>query len=137
MTVEKVLWKKAGKGIVTQGRIPTEAEYFKDHFPGFPVLPGVLALEMLKKTAELYLKQDELVEKETRYYLKTIRSVKFSNYLKPGDEWESHLELLANEEDQTRWNAKLMHQGKIAVSARLTLSKVAVANKLAEPSESF
>ena len=72
LSIERVLWVKEGEGIAACGRIPKESEFFKDHFPGFPVLPGVLALEMLKQTAERYLEslKDSLGQ---HYFLKQIR----------------------------------------------------------------
>ncbi len=121
LAVEKVLWVHLGKGIAASGRIPKQSEFFQDHFPGFPVLPGVLALEMLKQTAEIYLNQINEDNKK-HYYLKRIFATKFSKYLMPGDEWESRLELVKDEADETQWSAKLLHGGKVAVSAQLILS---------------
>jgi len=121
LAIEKVLWVEPGKGIAATGHIPRQSEFFQDHFPGFPVLPGVLALEMLKQTAEAYLNQLHEVDKK-HYYLKRIFATKFSKYLMPGDEWESRLELIKDQGDETQCSAKLMHQGKAAVSAKLILS---------------
>ncbi len=121
LSLEKVLWIKRGEGIAAMGRIPQQSEFFQDHFPSFPVLPGVLALEMLKKTAEHYLQT--LAETQTQhYFLKEIRATKFSIYLKPGDEWESQLELVSENQGETHWNARLMHKGQVAVTAKLTLA---------------
>lgn len=133
LSIEKVLWVKPGEGIAAAGHIPRESEFFQDHFPDFPVLPGVLALEMLKQTAEAYLEKTN-PNHPTHYFLKQIRATRFSTYLKPGDEWESRLKLLAEEGNQTHWSAELLHQGKVAVSAQLTMEGkpvTAVTEKLA------
>lgn len=113
---EKILWNRVGEGIAAIGKVPVDAEFFQDHFPDFPVLPGVLSLEILKKTAESYL------SKKTRV-IKAL-NVKFVSYLKPGDEWESQLRLLSQNAAESRWDAKLFHQGKAAVSAKFFLSEV-------------
>jgi len=123
LALEKILWIKPGKGIAAAGRIPAESEFFKDHFPGFPILPGVLALEMLKQTAEHYLRIAG-TSQDQRFSLKQIRATKFSMYLKPGDDWESRLELVSESEGETQWDAQLYSQGKPAVTAKLTLAKV-------------
>lgn len=115
--VDQVLWVKRGKGIAAAGRIPEESEIFKDHFPGFPVLPGVLALEMLRETTQCYY---EAVGEKEAFELKKVQNAKFSAYLKPGDSWESHLERVP-ESNGEKWNARLLHKGQVAVSARLTL----------------
>ena len=123
LSIEKVLWVKEGEGITACGRIPEDSEFFKDHFPGFPILPGVLALEMLKQTAEQYLASLSSGEGQ-HYFLKQIRATRFSKYLRPGDEWESRLAILQVDGEETLWDAKLFHHGEVAVSAKLTLAKV-------------
>ena len=123
LSIEKVLWVKDGEGITACGRIPEDSEFFQDHFPGFPVLPGVLALEMLKQTAERYL--ESIPGSEGRhYFLKQIRATRFTKYLRPGDEWESRLVLTQTVGEETSWDAKLYFKGEVAVSAKLTLAKV-------------
>jgi 3-hydroxyacyl-[acyl-carrier-protein] dehydratase len=123
LAIEKVLWIKEGEGITACGRIPVDSEFFKDHFPGFPVLPGVLALEMLKQTAERYLASLPSGVGQ-HYFLRQIRATRFTKYLRPGDEWESRLTLIQSEGEETTWDAKLFYHGDVAVSAKLTLAKV-------------
>lgn len=123
LAIDKVLWTKEGEGIAACGRIPQDSEFFQDHFPEFPVLPGVLALEMLKQTAEKYLAALPGGVGQ-HYFLKQIRATRFTKYLRPGDEWESRLILLQSADDETVWDAKLYYHGEVAVSAKLTLAKV-------------
>ena len=123
LAIEKILWVKEGEGITACGRIPADSEFFKDHFPGFPVLPGVLALEMLKQTAERYL-ESLSGSSGNHYFLKQIRATRFTKYLRPGDEWESRLMLTQSADEETTWDAKLYYHGEVAVSAKLTLAKV-------------
>lgn len=123
LAIEKVLWIKEKEGIATCGQIPADSEFFQDHFPAFPVLPGVLALEMLKQTAERYL-EEVRHDPAQHYFLKQIRATRFTKYLRPGDEWESRLLLVSDEGEETTWDAKLYHHGEVAVSAKMTLAKV-------------
>jgi len=123
LSIEKVLWVREGEGVAAVGRIPADSEFFQDHFPAFPVLPGVLALEMLKQTAECYLASLPGGAGQ-HYFLKQIRATRFTKYLRPGDEWESRLTILGSAAEETTWDAKLFHRGDVAVSAKLTLAKV-------------
>ena len=116
--IEKILWIKKGEGVAAAGRVPAGADYFQDHFPDLPILPGVLSLEILKRTAECYLRNENPAV--PGYSVKAIKSAKFSSYLRPGDEWESRLELVAGGAS-TEWKADLFHQGRAAASARLIL----------------
>ena len=119
LTLEDVLWMRQGEGIAARGHVPERAPFFQDHFPGFPVLPGVLSLELLKMTAEHYLRSN--TQREGRYAVKKIQGVKFSTFLRPGDAWESRLELVASNERESEWSGKLLHQDRVAAQARLTL----------------
>jgi 3-hydroxyacyl-[acyl-carrier-protein] dehydratase len=118
--IQKILSFVAGESIAASGVIPPDEEFFSDHFPGFPVLPGVLGLEMLRQTAEAYVRESG-IEDPLRSRIKKITGVKFARYLKPGDVWESMLQLESREGNLWKWNAKLMHQGQVAVSARFLL----------------
>lgn len=119
--IEKVIGIKPGEAITASGKIPGEAEFFKDHFPGFPVLPGVLALEMLRLTAEFYFRSAG-VEDPVR--IRKMAAVRFSKYLRPGDEWQSEMALKSSAGTESVWNGRLFHQGEVAVSARMTLEQV-------------
>ena len=115
---EKILWVRQGEGAAASGNVPSEAPVFQDHFPEFPVLPGVLSLEILKKTAEVYLREFRPGKK---YSVREVRNVKFSSYLKPGDAWESQAKVISETQDQTEWDMRLLHQNRAAVSARMIL----------------
>lgn len=59
-------------------------EFLKDHFEGFPVMPGVLLLEALKQAASHLL----LVSKSANgsmYRFLEARDLKFGKFVKPGD----------------------------------------------------
>ena len=113
LPVEKVFRK--GGAVTASGRIPADAEFFQDHFPDFPVLPGVVALDLLKQTIEQ--------ASGKKINLMGFKNVKFSSYLKPGDEWESLAEISATRENETEWAGKILHQGRPAVTAKLIFNE--------------
>ena len=49
LAVDEILEHEPGKRIRARGRIAEDAAFFQDHFPDFPILPGVLALEIFRK----------------------------------------------------------------------------------------
>ena len=126
LNLEKVLWFEEGQGIRTSGRIPLEAEFFKDHFPDFPVLPGVLALGLLKKTAERYFQEAGYNPSDFRLRLERVEQARFSQYLKPGDRWESHLKILSHDQNHFEWDAQLVHEGKRTAAAKIVTQMIKV-----------
>lgn len=127
--IQKVIRIDPGNAVAASGVIPADEEFFQDHFPGFPVLPGVLALEMLRQCAERYY---ELVSPGLTRSLrvKKIRQVKFRDYLKPGASWEANLELQSEIEATSTWKASLSHEGKVALQAVMVFESLRAGNKL-------
>ncbi|HXV27844.1 MAG TPA: hypothetical protein VD913_02655 [bacterium] len=124
LPIDSVIWFEPGRGIRAQGVIPQTMELFQDHFPSFPILPGVLAVEILKRTAECYLQKMENQPEAPLLFLKTTQRVKFSRFLKPGDQWESELTLMVQEGSETHWSGRLYQGNQVAVSAEMILQSM-------------
>ena len=57
-------------------------EYLQDHFPSFPVLPGVFMLEALVQAARAHLETGGIAE---RYVLGEVRAMKYGSFVRPGE----------------------------------------------------
>jgi 3-hydroxyacyl-[acyl-carrier-protein] dehydratase len=112
-----------GDYIEASGTIPDDLELFQDHFPDYPVLPGVLALEIFASVAQYYCRKVRGGDPQLR--IKCVTSVKFSRFLEPGDVWASHLKLLKETDSRMLWKAELTQNGSRAVSAVLDITAYA------------
>lgn len=67
--------------IITLKNVSAAEEYLRDHFPSFPVLPGVLMLECMVQAAR------RLAEPRSPgpLVLSRVRALKFGRFVKPGD----------------------------------------------------
>ena len=79
--VDSVLEKSSTRA-VTRKQVSLAEEYLQDHFPGFPVLPGVMMLESMVQAARLVAGE---LQPGARYVLGTVRALKYGSFVKPGD----------------------------------------------------
>lgn len=102
--------------IRVRGKVPFDLELFKDHFPGFPVFPGVLVLDIFKKAAEAVMAPGGALTRPFR--LRSIQRVRFSSFLAPDMAWECTLRR-ADEAEGLRWKAIMYHETARVASAEL------------------
>ena len=77
--IDQVLEQEEGR-IVTIKQVTLAEEYLADHFPSFPILPGVLMLEAMVQAASKLL-----APKGHRLVLGEVKAVKYGAMVRPGD----------------------------------------------------
>jgi len=88
LLVDRVLEWHKGKSIVAVKNVTINEEFFQGHFPGNPVMPGVLMLEALAQAAGLlaFLTEDVYPEQAAQFYFAGIDEVRFRKLVVPGDQ---------------------------------------------------
>jgi 3-hydroxyacyl-[acyl-carrier-protein] dehydratase len=88
LLVDRVLEWHKGKSIVALKNLTINEEFFQGHFPGNPVMPGVLMLEALAQAAGLlaFLTEDVYPHEVTQFYFAGIDEVRFRKPVLPGDQ---------------------------------------------------
>src|SRR5580658_5064436 len=110
-------------------------EYLADHFPGFPVMPGVLMLEALVQAGGWLIRHSEDF-KHSAVLLKEVRAIRFNNFVSPGN--TLCVEMVLRKQDGSQWefNGTGTVNGASAVSARLTLEALNLSDRNPELAES-
>lgn len=86
LLVDRVLEVETGKKLVGFKNVTINEEFFNGHFPGHPVMPGVLILEALAQAcALLAYKSSGLDPTDLVIYLMAIDNAKFRKPVVPGD----------------------------------------------------
>lgn len=83
LLVDRILKLEPGVSIEAETTLPASEELFRDHFPGFPVVPGVLLTEMMGQAAAKCLKADQQVRGNPM--LAEIRNARFRNWVRPDE----------------------------------------------------
>jgi 3-hydroxyacyl-[acyl-carrier-protein] dehydratase len=90
LLVDRVVSFEPGQRIKALKNVTGNEHFFQGHFPGHPVMPGVLILEALAQAAGLLAKlsADSAEESESRslFYLVKIDKARFSKLVVPGDQ---------------------------------------------------
>jgi len=113
----EVIEMTPGQSIRCVGVIAEDLEVFKDHFPDFPVLPGVLALDILRECVSLCESADR-GDSKNLLPLSLLEAVKFQHFLRPGERWEGRADKVSPG-SKSFWKVQLSVQDRIAVSARM------------------
>jgi 3-hydroxyacyl-[acyl-carrier-protein] dehydratase len=96
-------------------------EYLADHFPHFPVMPGVLMLEALTQAGAWLVRVSEDFA-HSMVVLKQANNVKYAQFVEPGQTLTVTAEVLKFDDGEVKLKAYGTVSGRIILSARLTLA---------------
>lgn len=91
--VDQVLEQSENR-IVTVKQVTQAEEYLADHFPTFPILPGVLMLEAMVQAASRLCSKNE-----QRLVLGEVKSVKYGAMVRPGDQLRIEVTMVKTNDD--------------------------------------
>lgn len=137
LLVDRIIALEPGKRIVAQKALSLAEEYLADHFPRFPVLPGVLLLEaMVQAGAWLVRFTQEFAP--SVIVLKEARNVTYRSFLAPGQLLTIEADCKECSPEQSVFAAQGHVAGREIVKAHLTLRHLRLADRdaaLAETDE--
>ena len=129
--VDRIVEIEPGVRITTIKNLTMAEEYLSDHFPSFPVMPGVLMLEAMTQAGAWLVRHDEDFA-HSMVLLKQAINVKYGQFVEPGQTLSVTAEILDNTENEAKLKVAGSIDGRTTVSGRLVLSKYNLAD--ADPS---
>jgi len=120
--LDKITELVLGERIVAVRRVRVDEDYLRDHFPLFPVMPGVLMLEALFQASCWLVRATEGFENSV-LILKEARNVKFADFMEPSQTLEITAEIIKMESNTVSIRASGTKGETVAVSARLVIGK--------------
>lgn len=117
LLVDRILSLTPGREVVATRAVPLDDEYFQDHFPGFPVVPGVLLTEMMGQAAAKCLNAER--RPRGNAMLARILSASFRQWVRPGDEVQLLATIESNEERFATADCRAEVAGRSVAQAKL------------------
>jgi UDP-3-O-[3-hydroxymyristoyl] N-acetylglucosamine deacetylase/3-hydroxyacyl-[acyl-carrier-protein] dehydratase len=94
LLVDRVIAIEHGKSIRTLKNVTINEPFFQGHFPGHPIMPGVLIIEAMAQVGGMLLMGSVPNPENKVVYFTSLNNVKWRRPVKPGDQLRFELELL-------------------------------------------
>jgi 3-hydroxyacyl-[acyl-carrier-protein] dehydratase len=121
LLVDRVLEVDPGSFIRGFKNVTTNEPFFSGHFPGNPVMPGVLMIEAMAQLAGIlaFKTKDRKPSDGSVYYLGGIDSARFKRPVVPGDRLEMEARIIADRSGVMKFACSAQVDGKIACVAKI------------------
>jgi 3-hydroxyacyl-[acyl-carrier-protein] dehydratase len=119
LMIDKVIEMERYKRIVAIKSVTINEAHFQGHFPGKPVMPGVLILESMAQAGGLLLLQEIPNRDEKLLYLASMEKVRFRRPVVPGDQLRIEVDILTWKGDLCKIDAKAFVDGALATEATM------------------
>ena len=110
------------KTITVEAQVPQHNTIFEGHFPGYPIMPGVLLIESMAQTSGWLLLA--LMKFERMPFLAAVKEAKMRGFVAPGELLTIHASLVHEGSGYSITEAKVRVAGKLRCNATLTFSQI-------------
>ncbi len=120
LLVDRILEIEQEKRIVGIKNVTYNEPFFPGHFPGRPIMPGVLIVEAMAQTAGILVFKSLPEEKygQAVYFL-GIDNVRFRKPVTPGDQLRLEVEITKHRQSIWGFKGRALVEGKVAAEAEL------------------
>lgn len=120
LLVDRILEYERGKSIVGIKNVTMNESFFQGHFPGRPVMPGVMIVEAMAQTGGVLIMQEfDNIEDYVIFFM-TIDKVKFRRPVVPGDQIRMEVEVNYFRRNVAKLTGRAMVDGQLAASAEFS-----------------
>jgi 3-hydroxyacyl-[acyl-carrier-protein] dehydratase len=106
-----------GEKIIAKYVFTGKEFFFKGHFPGYPVVPGVILIEAMAQSGGAGLRETGALDGNDLFFLAAVDRVKFRRQVQPGDELRSEIQNLKISPNLIKQSGKAYVGEEIAVEA--------------------
>ncbi len=120
LLIDRMVEFERGKRAVAIKNVTMNEPFFQGHFPGHPIMPGVLVVEAMAQAGAV-LMLNEIPDRHSKLAVFTgIDNAKFRRQVVPGDQLRIEVDVLSFRTRAGRMAGKALIDGKVACEATLT-----------------
>jgi len=119
LLLDRIVELVPGERIVAIKNVTVNEPFFQGHFPGYPVMPGVLIMEALAQAGAVMMLRDMEDPGNKIPFFTGIDKVKFRRQVVPGDRLSLELEVLRNRGNACKLAAKAFVDGELAAEGEI------------------
>mgnify|MGYP005834018125 CR=1 FL=1 len=125
--IDRIEYLEPGKRITAIKNLTMAEEYLADHFPQFPVMPGVLMVEAMTQAGAWLVRASEDFA-HSMVVLKEVRGVKYGQFVEPGQTLRVVVDIVSQTDRETEVKARGIVDGRTTVNGRLVLARYDLAD---------
>ena len=122
--VDSIIEHEPGRRIVAIKNVTVSEDFFQGHFPGMPLMPGVLMIETLVQAATLLLVETASPQPVSAVYLRGVDNAKFRRQVTPGDRLQLEVSIAARRTRLARAHAVASIEGAVVAEAQLLMGLI-------------
>ena len=120
--VDRITELHPGQSLVAIKNLSLAEEYLADHFPGFPVMPGVLMLEALTQ-AGAWLVRDMEDFAHSVVVLRKAKMIRYGSFVEPGRQLQLRVTLVSHDDREVNFKGEGTCDGQVMVRGQFTLAR--------------
>ena len=120
LLIDSIVSCQPGKSIVAIKNVSANEPQFLGHFPGYPIMPGVLIVEAMGQAGGVLI-WETIVPEERNFilYLVGIEKARFKRPARPGDQILLTVDVIASRRNLWRFDARAEVKGELIASAEI------------------
>jgi 3-hydroxyacyl-[acyl-carrier-protein] dehydratase len=122
LLVDRILEIEGEKRIVGLKNVTINEPFFQGHFPGAPVMPGVLIIECMAQVAGVMIYRDMPDKDRKLIYFTGIENAKFRRPVLPGDQLRIEMQIVNRRTNFGKMNGQATVDGKLVAEAIVTFA---------------